>query len=139
MGPVIGRDLPALACVSWGCILLGTLLWLVAVALVCIALLWIAFALLWARNALDSIAWIALLGLHLDWDCIARNCIAWTCVALNVLQLHLFAWQSWNGCRCWANQSLRNGVCSRSIGGALGMVVGLLGLCGFGAKSELVA
>ena len=105
-----------------------------AVALVCIAG--------WAANRcilhrLDCNAWIAWLGLHLDWDCIARNCIAWTCVALNVLQLHLFAWQSRNGCRCWANQSLRNHVCSCSIGGALGMV-GLLGLRSYGVKSELV-
>ena len=106
-----------------------------------VALAWIAGRAVnrWVLHRLDCNAWIAMLGLHgfglhLDWDC-----ITWTCVALNVLQLHLFAWQSRNGCICWANQSLWNGVCSRSIGGALGTVVGLLGLCDFGAKSELVA
>ena len=61
------------------------------------------------------------------------------CVALNVLQLHLLALQLRNVCRCLAKQSLQNCDCSRSIGGALVLVVGLVGLCGFGTKSELVA
>ena len=71
--------------------------------------------------------------------CITWNCIAMSRVALNVLQLHLLALQLRNDCRCLATQSLRNCNCSRSIGSALGMVVGLVGWCGFGAKSKLVA
>ena len=66
--------------------------------------------------------------------CIAWNCIATSCVALNVLQLHLLALQLQNDCRSLAKQSLRNRNCSRSVGGALGMVIGLSGLFGFGAK-----
>ena len=58
---------------------------------------------------------------------------------LDLLQLHLLTLRLQNVCRCLAKQSLQNHNCSHSFGGALGLVVGLVGLCGFGAKSELVA
>ena len=58
---------------------------------------------------------------------------------MNVLQLHLLALQLMNVCRCLAKQPLWDHNCNRSIGGALGLVVGFVGLCGFGAKSELIA
>ena len=41
-------------------------------------------------------------------------------------------------CRVIIVASFWHCICSRNIGGALGMVVGLAGLCGFGAKSKLV-
>ena len=69
--------------------------------------------------------------------CIAWNCIVASCVALNVVQMHLLALQLRNGCRCLAKQSLRNRNCSRSIGGTLGMVIGLVRPVWFWRKNRV--
>ena len=80
-----------------------------------------------------ALLWIASqFGLHhLGLHSLELSCFEHTAVHLLALQLR-------NVCRCLAMQSLRNPNCSRSIDGALCMVVGLVGLCGFGAKSKLV-
>ena len=80
------------------------------------------------------ITWIAVLWIV--------PCLRLHCLELHHFELHCFehtavalvAFQLRNSCRCLANQSLWNRNCSHSIGGALGMVVGLVGLRNFGAK-----
>ena len=54
------------------------------------------------------------------------------------LQLPLFTLVLQDVCRSLARQLIRNCICSHNIVGALGMVVGLIGLYGFGSKSKLV-